>query len=136
MCISRRNHLFSSWILNPRSRGSSPSTSGVRSLMILRSSSWISFKNKSRSFPVMKILSLDSQGTPEQTKLFYTYIIKQDSHIYVPYNLPNGWTDWAEICCGHSWVAEVCYRLKILIFFFEILLVKIFFSTGNARPFS
>ena len=30
------------------------------------------------------------------------YIIKQDSHIYVPYSRPNGWTDWAEIFCGHS----------------------------------
>ena len=31
--------------------------------------------------------------------------IKQDSHIYVPYSQPNGWTDWAEIFCGHSGVA-------------------------------
>ena len=39
------------------------------------------------------------------------YIIKQDIRIYVPYSWPNGWTDWAEIFCGHSWVAGGCYRL-------------------------
>ena len=32
----------------------------------------------------------------------YIYIIKQDIRIYVPYSRPNGWTDWAEIFCGHS----------------------------------
>ena len=52
------------------------------------------------------------------------YIIKQDIHIYiyihVAYSRTNGWTDWAEIFCGHSRVAEGCLRLK-----------KIFFSTGN-----
>ena len=37
-------------------------------------------------------------------ELDYIYIIKQDSHIYVPYSRPNGWTDWAEIFCGHSGV--------------------------------
>jgi len=30
-------------------------------------------------------------------------IIKQGIHIYVAYSRPNGWTDCAEICCGHSW---------------------------------
>ena len=40
------------------------------------------------------------------------YIIKQDIHIYVAYSRPNCWTDWAEIFCGHSWVARGCYRLK------------------------
>ena len=33
------------------------------------------------------------------------YIIKQDIRIYVPYSRPNGWTDWAENCCGNSGVA-------------------------------
>ena len=33
------------------------------------------------------------------------YIIKQDIHIYVPSGRPNGWTEWAEFICGHSWVA-------------------------------
>ena len=42
----------------------------------------------------------------------YIYIIKQDIRIYVPYSRPNGWTDWAEIFCGHSWLAGGCYRLK------------------------
>ena len=34
------------------------------------------------------------------------------SYIYVTYSRPNGWTDWAEFFCGHSWVAGGCYRLK------------------------
>ena len=41
----------------------------------------------------------------------YIYIIKQDIRIYtiyVAYSWPNGWTDWAEICCGHLWVAGGC----------------------------
>ena len=29
----------------------------------------------------------------------------QDIRIYVAYSRPNSWTDWAEIFCGHSWVA-------------------------------
>ena len=33
-------------------------------------------------------------------------------YIYVAYSWPNGWIDWAEIFCGHSWVAGGCYRLK------------------------
>jgi len=33
-------------------------------------------------------------------------IIKQDIHKYVAYSRPNGLTDWAEICFGHSWVAR------------------------------
>ena len=42
------------------------------------------------------------------------YIIKQDIriYIYVAYSRPNGWTDWAEICCGHLWVAGECYKPK------------------------
>ena len=28
----------------------------------------------------------------------------------------EGWTDWGEIFCGHSWVAVRCYRLKIVVF--------------------
>ena len=36
-------------------------------------------------------------------------MIKQDIHIYVSSGRPNGWTEWADIFCGHSWVA----RLKI-----------------------
>ena len=23
----------------------------------------------------------------------------------IAYSRPNGWTEWAEIFCGHSWVA-------------------------------
>ena len=33
------------------------------------------------------------------------FIIKQDIHIYVAYSQQNGWTDWAEFFCGHSWMA-------------------------------
>ena len=35
----------------------------------------------------------------------YIYTIKQEIRIYVPYSRPNGWTEWAEFVCGHSWVA-------------------------------
>ena len=31
--------------------------------------------------------------------------IKQDIRINVPYSRPNGWTELAEIFCGHSWVS-------------------------------
>ena len=31
-------------------------------------------------------------------------LIKQDIHIYVPYSRPNGWIEWDDIFCGHSWV--------------------------------
>ena len=30
---------------------------------------------------------------------------------------PNGWTDWAQILCGHSWVAVRCFRLKKILHF-------------------
>ena len=43
---------------------------------------------------------------------------KQNTRIYVAYSRPNGWTDWAEIFCGHSWVAGGCYRHKIHFFQF------------------
>ena len=32
-------------------------------------------------------------------------------YIYVAYSRPNGWTEWAETFCGHSWGG--CQRLKI-----------------------
>ena len=56
-------------------------------------------------------------------------IIKQDSHIYVPYSRPNGWTDWAEIFCGHSWVAWGWYRLKI-----QKKKISTFFSRATPGP--
>ena len=49
------------------------------------------------------------------------------SYIYVAYNRPNGWTEWAEIFCGHSRVAEGCLRLKKSIFFFKLLFFHISF---------
>ena len=37
---------------------------------------------------------------------YIIYILKQDiMHIYVAYSRPNSWTEWADIFCGHSWVA-------------------------------
>ena len=30
----------------------------------------------------------------------------EDIHIYVVHSRLNGWTDWAEIVCGHSWVIK------------------------------
>ena len=36
------------------------------------------------------------------------------------------WTDWADIFCGHSWVAGECYRLKKRKLFFS----KFFFSNS------
>ena len=60
------------------------------------------------------------------------YIMKQDIRIYVPYSRPNGWTDWANIFCGHSWVARGCLRLKKN----WNLFFKICFPTGNAGPFN
>ena len=40
-------------------------------------------------------------------KISFTFIYKNKTfvYIYVPYSRPNGWTDWAEIFCGQSWVA-------------------------------
>ena len=39
------------------------------------------------------------------------YIIEQDIRIYVPSGRPNGWTECANIFCGHSWVAWWWHRL-------------------------
>ena len=52
--------------------------------------------------------------------------------MYDAYSRPNGLTDCAEICCGHSGVAGGCYRLKE----FEIFLSTFFFNFffhGNRR---
>ena len=47
------------------------------------------------------------------------YIVKQDNciYIYIAYSRLKGWTDCADIFCGHSWVAEEFYRLKNRYFF-------------------
>ena len=52
--------------------------------------------------------------------------IKQDIHIYVAYSRPNGWTDWANFFCGHSWLKkiEILFSKKIL---FQIFFSKFFF---------
>ena len=31
---------------------------------------------------------------------------------YVAYSRPNGWTDWVEFFCGHSWVAGGVLKAK------------------------
>ena len=61
------------------------------------------------------------------------YIIKQDIRIYVPYSRPNGWTEWAKIFCGHSWVAGGCYRLKNQNFFFPKFFFQHFFFHGQRQ---
>ena len=69
--------------------------------------------------------------------LIYIYIIKQDIRIYVPYSRPNGWTDWAEIFCGHSGVAGGCFRQKKSIIFLKTFLKKIknfFFLRATLGP--
>ena len=40
------------------------------------------------------------------------YKIKQDIRIYVLYSRLISWTEWAEIFCGHSWVARRWHRVK------------------------
>ena len=37
---------------------------------------------------------------------------KQDIRVcFFSYSRPNGWTEWADIFCGHSGMAEGCFRL-------------------------
>ena len=52
----------------------------------------------------------------------FSSVPREPEHIYVAYSKPNGWTDWTEILCGRSWVAEGCYRLKNSIFFCNFFL--------------
>ena len=40
-------------------------------------------------------------------------------HTYIFYSRPNGLTDWAEIFCGHSWVARGVLGKKKIDFFFQ-----------------
>ena len=58
--------------------------------------------------------------------IYYIYnLFNKTTHLYlyVVYRRPNGWTEWAEIYCGHS---GVCYRLKNSKFFIQIFKKKIF----------
>ena len=66
------------------------------------------------------MLSTDSFLTYENIKVgglynfvifFNNILVKQDICVCV-YSRPNGWTNWAEIFCGHSLVAGGCLRLK------------------------
>ena len=47
-------------------------------------------------------------------------------YVYVLYSRPNGWTEWAEILCGHSWVAGAKkirndkFFFKFIIFFLRV----------------
>ena len=45
----------------------------------------------------------------------------------------EGWTDWGEIFCGHSWVAMGCYRLKLLFLKFKFIF-KYFFKRATPGP--
>ena len=47
-----------------------------------------------------------------QCGLLLIYIIKQYNRLCVTNSRPNGLTDWADIFCGHSWVARGCFKLK------------------------
>ena len=44
--------------------------------------------------------------------------------MYVAFSRPNGWTDWAEIFCEHSWVAGGggCFKLKKFDIFFKFFI--------------
>ena len=67
---------------------------------------WISPNLSSLFCESRSIVTDCSPGVvPRLNKKKYIYIIKQDIRIYVPYSRPNGWTDWAEIFCGHSGMA-------------------------------
>ena len=41
----------------------------------------------------------------QRRSLQLVYLIKQDILNYI-FSRPNGWTEWAEIFCGHSWEAR------------------------------
>ena len=52
------------------------------------------------------------------TNLKFVNLNNITRHSYIAYSRPNGWTDWAEIFCEHSLVAEACHRLKKSKYFF------------------
>ena len=55
---------------------------------------------------------------------------------YVAYSRPNGWTEWADIFCGHSWLASGFFRPKnefVFNFFFVNFLLQIFVFHGQPR---
>ena len=61
---------------------------------------------------------------------------------YAVYSRQNGWNDWAEIYCRHSWVTGGGYWLKKSkylkkdVFSSKFPFKLIFFSTGNTGPIS
>ena len=60
-------------------------------------------------------------------------------YINVTYSRPSGWTDWADIFCGHSWVAGERLKLKkfeniffkIIIFLFQLVFNVVRYKTKN-----
>jgi len=58
-----------------------------------------------------------NKQTDRQAKFIYRY---------VAYSRPNGWTEWAEIFCGHSWVCVECFSLKKLILFSKVFFIFFF----------
>ena len=68
------------------------------------------------------------------------FITKQDICNDVPYSRPNGWTKWADIFCGYSWVAWGRHSLKKKQFFsnffifFKELKKDLYFFFPPATP--
>ena len=72
-------------------------------------------------------------SSPPPVFISFTNIIKQEIYIHVAYSRPNGWTDWAELFCGHSWVARGFHRLKNSMIFFLLNFI-IFFPRAKSCP--
>ena len=73
--------------------------------------------------------SSDLQELKDKNIMFNLYNKTRHSYIYVTNNRPNGWTEWAEIFCGHSGVPGGVLEF----FFFKNLFYK-FFSRATLCP--
>ena len=61
----------------------------------------------------------------------------QTNHLFVAYSQPNGWTDWTEIFCGHSWLAGgVSVLGQKNVHIFSIFLIKTKNSRATPGPLS
>ena len=81
-----------------------------------------------------------SRSSPKKTA-YLPYNKTRHSYIYIyaAYSRPNGWTEWADIFCRHSWVAGGCFGLKIIGFFQNFNLFSIFlflFFYGQRQAFN
>ena len=63
-------------------------------------------------------------------RVYIFFIIKENIRIYVPQGWLNGWTEWADIFCGQSWVDQLNLILPtVLIFFISYLLfIQFYYS--------